>query len=81
MSADARFTYIGGPTVLLGRVDAVLLSHDHHFDNLDAGGRAFLAGAADLLTTEAGAERLGGRWLPRGVESDGESQESARAIT
>jgi L-ascorbate metabolism protein UlaG (beta-lactamase superfamily) len=24
----------------LGRVDAVLLSHDHHFDNLDASGRA-----------------------------------------
>ncbi len=44
----------------LGRVDAVLLSHDHHFDNLDAAGRAMLAGAGCVLTTRAGAERLGG---------------------
>jgi len=44
----------------LGRVDAVLLSHDHHFDNLDASGRAFLASAGTVLTTDAGAERLGG---------------------
>jgi L-ascorbate metabolism protein UlaG (beta-lactamase superfamily) len=44
----------------LGRVDAVLLSHDHHFDNLDASGRAFLASAGTVLTTAAGAERLGG---------------------
>ena len=42
----------------LGRVDAVLLSHDHHFDNLDASGRAFLASAGTVLTTGAGAERL-----------------------
>jgi len=45
----------------LGRVDTVLLSHDHHFDNLDASGRAFLDGADRVLTTEAGAARLGGR--------------------
>ena len=44
----------------LGRIDAVLLSHDHHFDNLDGGGRAFLASAGSVLTTVAGAERLGG---------------------
>jgi L-ascorbate metabolism protein UlaG (beta-lactamase superfamily) len=44
----------------LGPVDVVLLSHDHHFDNLDASGRAFLARAGQVLTTEAGAERLGG---------------------
>jgi L-ascorbate metabolism protein UlaG (beta-lactamase superfamily) len=41
-------------------IDAVLLSHDHHFDNLDRGGRAFLASAQVVLTTPAGAERLGG---------------------
>lgn len=45
----------------IGRVDIVLLSHDHHFDNLDRAGRAALGSAALVLTTEAGAERLGGR--------------------
>jgi L-ascorbate metabolism protein UlaG (beta-lactamase superfamily) len=43
----------------VGRIDAVLLSHDHHFDNLDRAGRAFLSGTT-VLTTKAGAERLGG---------------------
>lgn len=41
--------------------DAVLLSHDHHFDNLDRRGRDVLARAGRVLTTPAGAERLGGR--------------------
>jgi L-ascorbate metabolism protein UlaG (beta-lactamase superfamily) len=45
---------------VLGRVDAVLLSHDHHFDNLDRAGRALLAEVPVTLTTTAGAERLGG---------------------
>src|SRR4029450_5256050 len=44
----------------LGRPDAVLLSHDHHFDNLDHAGRALLARAPVVLTTEPGAGRLGG---------------------
>jgi len=43
----------------IGGVDAVLLSHDHHPDNLDEGGRAFLAHAGRVFTTAAGAERLG----------------------
>lgn len=41
-------------------VDAVLLSHDHHFDNLDHAGRAMLPETARVLTTVAGASRLGG---------------------
>jgi L-ascorbate metabolism protein UlaG (beta-lactamase superfamily) len=41
-------------------VDAVLLSHDHHFDNLDGSGREFLGRADRVLTTQAGASRLGG---------------------
>jgi len=41
-------------------VDAVLLSHDHHFDNLDEAGRAFLKRAGKVFTTAAGAQRLGG---------------------
>jgi L-ascorbate metabolism protein UlaG (beta-lactamase superfamily) len=41
-------------------IDLVLLSHDHHDDNLDASGKAFLPRAGRTLTTTAGAERLGG---------------------
>ena len=37
-----------------------LLSHDHHFDNLDRAGRELLSRATVVLTTSAGAERLGG---------------------
>jgi L-ascorbate metabolism protein UlaG (beta-lactamase superfamily) len=44
----------------LGHIDAVLLSHDHHFDNLDHSGRKFLESVRQVLTTPAGAERLGG---------------------
>ena len=43
----------------IGRVDAVLLSHDQHADNLDPSGREFLARAPVVLTTRVGAERLG----------------------
>jgi L-ascorbate metabolism protein UlaG (beta-lactamase superfamily) len=44
----------------VGPVDAVLLSHDQHPDNLDTAGRAALADAPLVLTTAAAAERLGG---------------------
>lgn len=44
----------------IGAIDAVLLSHDQHADNLDTGGRAFLAKASQVFTTLAGAGRLGG---------------------
>jgi len=44
----------------VGAVDAVLLSHDQHFDNLDRGGRAFLEKAKTTFTTKVGAARLGG---------------------
>jgi L-ascorbate metabolism protein UlaG (beta-lactamase superfamily) len=44
----------------IGPVDAVLLSHDQHSDNLDNSGREFLKRAKRVLTTEAGARRLGG---------------------
>jgi L-ascorbate metabolism protein UlaG (beta-lactamase superfamily) len=43
----------------IGAVDAVLLSHDQHFDNLDFSGRDFLAKAGRVLTTTVGAKRLG----------------------
>jgi L-ascorbate metabolism protein UlaG (beta-lactamase superfamily) len=41
-------------------IDVVLLSHDHHSDNLDPAGRDFLPRAGRVLTTPAGARRLGG---------------------
>ncbi len=44
----------------LGSIDIVLLSHDHHADNLDHAGRRLLGSVARVLTTEAGAARLGG---------------------
>lgn len=49
-------------------VDLVLLSHDHHADNLDDAGRELLPRATTVLTTVAGAERLGGNAV--GLEPD-----------
>lgn len=43
----------------LPEIDAVLLSHDHHRDNLDDAGREFTKRAHGVLTTTAGAARLG----------------------
>ena len=51
-----------GPAIdanALGEIDAVLLSHDQHSDNLDRSGKDFLGRAKRVLTTEAGAKRLG----------------------
>jgi L-ascorbate metabolism protein UlaG (beta-lactamase superfamily) len=48
------------PAESLGSVDAVLLSHDHHADNLDVAGRRVVNGAPVVLTTTEGARRLGG---------------------
>jgi L-ascorbate metabolism protein UlaG (beta-lactamase superfamily) len=52
-----------GPAVAvadLGPIDAVLLTHDHHGDNLDDAGRALLPSVGTVLTTVSGAARLGG---------------------
>jgi L-ascorbate metabolism protein UlaG (beta-lactamase superfamily) len=52
-----------GPAIepeALAPIDVVLLSHEHHSDNLDPAGRRFLAGAGRVLTTVEGAEKLGG---------------------
>jgi L-ascorbate metabolism protein UlaG (beta-lactamase superfamily) len=54
------------PADQLGGIDAVLLSHDHHEDNLDPAGRELLPSADTVITTRAGAERLGGG--ARGLE-------------
>jgi L-ascorbate metabolism protein UlaG (beta-lactamase superfamily) len=46
-----------GPAIAatdLGPIDAVLVGHDHHGDNLDAAGRALLPSADVVLTTPPG---------------------------
>lgn len=58
-----RFEKISGPALSveeIGALDGVLLSHDHHFDNLDHAGRAMLPHVPLVYTTTTGATRLGG---------------------
>jgi L-ascorbate metabolism protein UlaG (beta-lactamase superfamily) len=63
----------------VGAIDAVLLSHDQHSDNLDHSGRDFLREARRVLTTEAGAKRLGGKteglapWASTELKKGGQS--------
>ena len=55
-------TKLLGPAMTLdevGHLDVVLLSHDHHADNLDDRGRELLDRAKTVVTTLAGARRLG----------------------
>ena len=58
-------------------IDVVLLTHDHHADNLDDAGRALLPEAGTVLTTQAGADRLGGGavglapWATTTLEGEG----------
>jgi L-ascorbate metabolism protein UlaG (beta-lactamase superfamily) len=69
-----------GPAIAaadIGPIDAVLLTHDHHADNLDDAGRALLPGAGIVLTTTSGARRLGlgahglGNWATFRLEAPG----------
>ncbi|SMH42862.1 L-ascorbate metabolism protein UlaG, beta-lactamase superfamily [Rathayibacter oskolensis] len=46
------------PLEALGPLDVVLVSHDHHADNLDTAGRAALPRATHVITTTSGARRL-----------------------
>ncbi|RFU37920.1 MBL fold metallo-hydrolase [Actinomadura logoneensis] len=53
-----------GPTALspdeVGAIDAVLLSHEQHPDNLDESGRAFLSRVPLVLTNASSAARVAG---------------------
>jgi L-ascorbate metabolism protein UlaG (beta-lactamase superfamily) len=54
---------LAGPAIAAGEIgplDAVLLSHEHHEDNLDPTGRTLLSGAGVVVTTASGAKTLGG---------------------
>jgi L-ascorbate metabolism protein UlaG (beta-lactamase superfamily) len=65
-------TKVGAPAMTVaevGDIDAVLLTHDHHADNLDDAGRSMLGGAPTVVTTRAGARRLGGS--AQGLEPGG----------
>ncbi|HEY8929053.1 MAG TPA: MBL fold metallo-hydrolase [Mucilaginibacter sp.] len=50
----------GPATTEIGHIDAILLSHDQHGDNLDHAGRELLKTVGKTFTTKIGAERLGG---------------------
>jgi L-ascorbate metabolism protein UlaG (beta-lactamase superfamily) len=49
----------------IGTVDAVLLSHDEHADNLDDAGRRYLATVPLVLSTLGALDRLGGTTTSR----------------
>jgi L-ascorbate metabolism protein UlaG (beta-lactamase superfamily) len=58
-------------------IDAVLLSHDQHEDNLDAAGRELLPSVGSVITTVPGAARLGDNarglapWATTRLEAEG----------
>jgi L-ascorbate metabolism protein UlaG (beta-lactamase superfamily) len=71
---------LSGPAIgtdAVAPIDCVLLSHDHHDDNLDQSGRALLSTADRVITTTPGARRLGATaeglapWAQTTLEQDG----------
>lgn len=68
-----------GPAIAfddLGPIDAVLISHDHHGDNLDPTGRELLPRMGQVITTVPGAKRLG-----RAAPLDGDTPSRGGAPT
>jgi len=53
----------GPANIDIGKIDAVLLSHDQHGDNLDNIGREFLKTVPKTFTTKSGAARLNGNTI------------------
>jgi L-ascorbate metabolism protein UlaG (beta-lactamase superfamily) len=73
-------TKLTGPAITpadVGAIDAVLLTHDHHADNLDAAGRRLLDDVPTVVTTTSGAKRLANRalglapWASTNLEAPG----------
>jgi L-ascorbate metabolism protein UlaG (beta-lactamase superfamily) len=68
---------VGPAAADIGPIDSVLLSHDHHADNLDDAGRALSPSASVVLTTAAAGKRLGGNasglspWSSHPLEAPG----------
>ena len=69
-----------GPAVAfedLEPIHAVLVTHDHHGDNLDPTGRELLPRMGQVVTTHPGAKRLGGNaiglapWATTTLEAEG----------
>jgi L-ascorbate metabolism protein UlaG (beta-lactamase superfamily) len=58
-TSSRKLTGPAVPVGELGHIDAVLLTHDHHGDNLDDAGRALLPAVDTILTTASGSKRLG----------------------
>jgi len=75
---------LAGPALALdaiGEIDAVLLSHDQHSDNLDESGKHFLPKAKRVLTTEIGAKRLGGHAEGLAPWASTELSKNGRSLT
>ncbi|MGA7072835.1 MBL fold metallo-hydrolase [Bradyrhizobium sp.] len=75
---------LSGPALsadAVGEIDAVLLSHDQHADNLDESGKNFLPKAKRVLTTVAGAERLGGHAEGLAPWASTELSKNGRSLT
>ena len=76
---------LAGPAVAaedIGPLDAVLLSHDQHEDNLDVAGRELMEASPRVITTVAAAGRLGGNAVGLGeYDTTTLEQEGRPAIT
>jgi L-ascorbate metabolism protein UlaG (beta-lactamase superfamily) len=57
-TASTKTTGPAIPADQIGNLDLVLLTHDHHADNLDDIGRTLLRRASTVITTRAGARRM-----------------------
>jgi L-ascorbate metabolism protein UlaG (beta-lactamase superfamily) len=77
-SSSRKQTPPAVPAQAVGPLDAILLSHHHHADNLDDAGRALLPSAARVLTTETGARALGGNARPLSIWNTTELQAPGR---